>query len=472
MIKFGTDGWRAVIGDDWTFENIRIVAQAIADYMHQAVSRKKTGSIRMAVGYDTRFLSDSSAQVISEVLAGSGIKVFLSDGATTTPAVSLTIKRKKLNGGIIITASHNPPKFNGLKFKADFAGSADPEITQQIEKNLYCRKVRTIDFEKAVARGLIKKEDFTGPHIKFLTSYVDFDLIANSRFKILVDPMYGGSDSIIEKIFKGTSCRVTTIHHEPNPIFGGVNPEPLAHNLTEMAGLIRQGKYHLGIANDGDGDRIGALGPDGIFINPHQIFCLLLLHLVEDRKWSGAVATTISASVLIERMTKAFGLKLYETPVGFKHICKLMRQEDILIGGEESGGIGFKNYIPERDGVLSGLLLLEIMAYRRKGIIQIMEEMYKRFGRFWYERLDIEYPDDKKKRMVPSLKKKLRGHLLDKKITEVKDYDGLKVIAEDSSWLLFRLSGTEPILRIYAEAPTKRRVKRLIELGLTEARKV
>ena len=277
--------------------------------------------------------------------------------------------------------------------------------------------------------------------------------------------MYGTGNGYVERVLKGTNCRVDAIHQGYDVLFGGVNPEPIAKNLLYFSGVIQKGDYDIGIATDGDGDRIGAMTPEGRFINPHQILSLLLLHFIEYRKWTGAVAKTISSTYLINKIASRYGIKLYETPVGFKHIADLMRKEDILIGGEESGGLGFKGSTYERDGILSGLLLIEMMSVRRRGISKILKDVEKEFGRFYYEREDIEYPDELKNEMVGDLKKNTPKRLLGKKIVEIKSYDGIKFILEDDSWLLLRLSGTEPILRIYAEADSKEKVLGLIKTG-------
>jgi len=462
MIKFGTDGWRAVISDEFTFENVRIASQAIADYVNKKSGK---GKAKMAVGYDTRFLSDEYAAAAAEVLAANDVEIILVDKPTPTPVISFTVLKKGLDGGVMITASHNPYRFNGVKFKADFGGSPDPEITDNIEKNLYKRKPKSMPLAQAVKEKRVKVISPEKPYIRFLKSYVDFKKIAGRGFKVLVNPMFGASSGYLEEVMKGSKTKLTSINSERDVLFGGLNPEPVEKNLKSMAGIIKKGKFDLGLVFDGDGDRIGAMRPDGVFITPHQIFALLLFHLVENKKWSGEVVKTISSTALIGKITEKYALKLHETPVGFKHIVKLMRHRDVLIGGEESGGIGFKNYIPERDGPLCGLLLLEMLACGKKGIIPVMKEMEKEFGSFVYLREDVHYPDKLKKRLVPCLRKCPPAALAGEKIIEIKDYDGIKFIARDDSWLLLRLSGTEPILRIYAEAKSKKKVLELIKLG-------
>ncbi len=463
MIKFGTDGWRGIIGGDFTFNNVRIVAQAISDYLKS--DRKGRGHV--LVGYDSRFLSKNFAEAVAEVLAGNRIKVMMCAGPVPTPLVSFTIRDMKLPGGVMVTASHNPPIFNGIKFKAHFGGSPDEKITDRIERYLLKNIPKIIPKDEGIRKGLIDiaDENIVIKYCNGLRSYLNMKSLRKSHLKVLVDTMYGTGDGYIQRVLKGTNCKVYAIHQGYDVLFGGVNPEPIAKNLTSLSEVIQKGDYDIGLAIDGDGDRIGAMTPQGKFINPHKILSLLLLHFIEDRKWKGAVAKTISSTFLIDKIASKYSIKLYETPVGFKHIADLMRREDILIGGEESGGLGFKGYTYERDGILSGLLLIEMMAVRKTGVLEILNDVEKEFGRFCYDREDIEYPDELKKKMGRVLKKNPPRKLLDKKVIEFKSYDGIKFICEDESWLLLRLSGTEPILRIYAEANSEEKVLKLIKAG-------
>lgn len=462
-IKFGTDGWRAIIAEEFTYENVRRVSQAVADYIK--VYGPRGASRRIVVGFDTRFMGGRFAAEVAGVLSGNGISVFLSDGPTSTPALSLAIKQNRFIGGVMVTASHNPPHYNGIKYKADYAGPASPEIIKKIENFLGPGRVNSISLDDAEKKNLLKRINLNKPHLNFMKSYLDMKALKKMRADILVDVMYGAGGRLIENILKDTPSSVRTIHSEANPGFGGVSPEPIERNLKDLIGFMKKGKYDIGLATDGDADRIGAVSPGGKYITSSQIIALLLMHFVEDKKWTGAVAKTISGSFLIDEIAGAYKLKLYETPVGFKHICELMCSDDVLIGGEESGGIGFKNYVPERDGTLAGLLLLEMMAHRKKSIRQILGDMEKRFGKFCQQRIDMEYPDKKKTALFSRLKEKPPASLLDKKIVEIKTYDGVKFICEDKSWLLFRASGTEPILRIYCEGRSGTDVKKLLNLG-------
>ncbi|MCM8779110.1 MAG: phosphoglucomutase/phosphomannomutase family protein [Candidatus Omnitrophica bacterium] len=462
MVKFGTDGWRAVISEDFTFENVRKVSQAIADYFKRVTRSQK---LEMVVGYDMRFLSDEYAQVVAGVLAGNGVKVYLIKYPAPTPMVCFVIKKKRLSGGVIVTASHNPPRYNGIKIKMDYAGPAEPEVTEEIESLIGKQKIKQISFEEAIERKLIEIIDPSEEYIRFLRHYLNLSLFNRRSYKILVDVMYGTGDNFIPRILKGTKCKLTILHNEHNPLFGGINPEPIPRNMQEVVAMMKKGNFDLAIVNDGDADRVSCVRPDGKIINAGQILSLIILHFLEDRKWRGAIVKTISNTTLLDKIAQKYNLKLYETPVGFKYIVRLMREEDILAGGEESGGIGVKNYIPERDGMLTGLLVLEMMAYRNKSILEIMEEMEKEFGRFYYLREDIPYPEELKRELFIKLKARPFENILNKKIIKIKDFDGVKFILADESWLLFRLSGTEPILRIYAEAHTQRFAENLLSFG-------
>jgi len=457
-IKFGTDGWRAVISKDFTFENVRIVSQAIADHF-------KGKEVVFAVGYDWRFLSEKYAELVTEVLAGNGIKVLLSDKACPTPLVSLAIKNRKLAGGIMITASHNPPSYNGIKIKAPYASSADEGITRSVESLLGKNSVKGISLKDGIDSGIVELVDLKPEYMNFINSYIDMNLLKGSRLNILVDCMHGVGDGYIKEILKDTKIKITQMRAGRDPLFGNVNPEPIPKNLNAVFQAMKNEKYDIAIVNDGDADRIAAVMPGGEYISAGQIMALLLLHFVEDKKWTGGVVKTISNTTLIERIAKKYKLRLYETPVGFKYICRLMLDEDILIGGEESGGIGVKDYMPERDGMLLGVLLIEMMAHRKKGILDIMADVEKEYGRFCYKRIDMDYPDDKKKKLMELLKANPPKEILKRPVKEVKSDDGYKFILEDQSWLIMRLSGTEPILRVYAEAPSNDLAQAYLEIG-------
>lgn len=462
-IKFGTDGWRGVIAEDFTFENLRIASQATADYFNRQFKREG----KIIIGYDTRFLSDKFAQTTAEVLAANGIEVFLSDRPTPTPTTSFTIRLLGLSGGLIITASHNPARFNGLKIKTQFGSPADISITQKVEKCLFKSRVKFLPLQDGLRS---KKIQMINPIPKYLDSarrYLDLDLLKNCNLNVIADAMYGTADGYHASILKGTKIKIDVLHSEPNPSFGSVKPEPLPQNLAELVSIMKKADYDIGLATDADADRVGAFAPGGRFITPGEIMSLLALHFIENRHWRGALVKNIAGPMLLNKIAQHYNLKLFETPVGFKHIAKLMQREKVLVGGEESGGIGIKNYIPERDGILTGLLLVEMMAQEKRPILEIISDMEDRFGKFRYRREDIELPIKARQRTVAKLFSELKGDgvkkIFRKNIVEIKTYDGLKFLFEDESWLLIRPSGTEPILRVYSEAHSGDEAKALIK---------
>lgn len=465
-IKFGTDGWRAVISEDFTFDNVKIVAQAMAEYIkNDDGPASKVSDKRVVVGYDTRFLSEKYAELVACVLAANGIKTILSDKPTPTPSVSFTIKDRGLIGGVMITASHNPARYNGVKYKAYYGGSAGPEITKKFEEYLGKTLVLYSPLAELKTKGMVEIENYIPQHMAFVKKYVNLKLLKNTRLKVLVDSMYGTGNDYISELLKGGKCKVDTIHDVYNPSFGGINPEPILPNLKELSDKVKKGGYDIGIATDGDADRLGIALPNGKLLTGHKIMTLLFLHLLEDRLMTGGVIQTLCGTFLISKICKKYGLKMYETPVGFKYICELMLKEDILIGGEETGGVAFKNSIPERDGVLSGLLILEMMAMRKKKILDILKAIDKEYGTYEYRRLDLKYPDDKKSKLIEFLKSAPLKNVLDKKVVKINALDGYKFICDDESWLMLRLSGTEPILRVYAEASSEKKAFAILEAG-------
>ncbi len=446
-IKFGTDGWRAIIADTYTIENVKILSQAVSDFLGAGK--------KIAVGYDTRFMSDKFALAASAVFKSNGIDVVLSDRPTPTPALSFTVKYRKLDLGVMITASHNPAEYNGFKIKNSSGGGASLELTSQVESLLGKSPVKD-----NVALESIKPIDITKDYIKFMRNYINLKKIKNKKFKVLVDAMYGSGDSFIAQVLKGTNIRIEFLRNSINPSFGGVRPEPLEENLRELKERVKKEKFDLGVALDGDADRIAAVAPGGVFIHPQKILGLLALHLNQGRGWSGGLVKTICGTTMMDNIAKYLGIKLYETPVGFKYISNLMQTEDIIAGGEEAGGMGVKNYIPERDGTMAALILIEMMVYRNKNILKILNETEKKFGRYYYVRRDFHLA-----KMVMPKKENLPNKLLGKKVIEVKDYDGIKLICEDESWLMFRGSGTEPIMRTYSEAKSLNQANKLLNLA-------
>ncbi len=460
-IKFGTDGWRGVISDNFTFKNVKVVAQAISAWVNQHLS-PKDGKRRVAVGYDTRFLSAEYAETVSRVLAKNGIEVCLSDRAIPTPALSFGVLKTNSVAGVMITASHNPGKFNGIKIKNAQGGGASKEVTDIVEKYLFKDEVRIENFEEAKKSNQITLRNYTTDYIKFIRNYIDFKKIKNSRFKVLVDVMHGSGRSLMQDILKGTKVRLELMRNDINPSFDGGKPEPVVEYLSGILKRVKQEKFDLGLVLDGDADRIAAVAPGGNFVHPQKILGLLVLHLHRNRGKQGGVVKTICGTTMIDNIAKKLGLKLYETPVGFKYISELMVSKRIIAGGEEAGGMGLPDYIPERDGSLAGLLLLEMMVYQKKNLKKLVEGMEKEFGRYYYERFDLKLQEGSRLD-VESFKQ--TKELLGKKVVDVKDFDGVKLVCEDESWLMLRPSGTEPLVRAYSESKSPARAKQLIQYG-------
>jgi alpha-D-glucose phosphate-specific phosphoglucomutase len=463
-IKFGTDGWRAIISKEFTFKNVEIVAQSIADFV-----KSQKGSIykkkKLVVGYDTRFLSKEYAQTVAGVLAANGLKVVFGDGYSTTPSVCIYIDQKKLTGGVIITSSHNPYAYNGIKYKGFFAGSANNDIIDKIEEGLERSPVKKMPFDEAVKKKLVVKADLVKDQIAVIKKYADKELLKKARLKVLVDSMNGTGQRHLEEILKGTGIKLDFIYDDINPGFNGRAPEPNEKNLAQLRDKVKKGKYDLGIATDGDSDRLAVVDEKGEVLTGHKLMAILLLHLFSNRKMRGGVVQTICGTGLITKMAEEYGLDTYETPVGFKYICDIMREKDILIGGEETGGITFKGYIPDRDGFMSAVLVMELLAAGKNKLSEIIKELDRKYGKFVYERNDMLFDGSKRKKLLSGLKKEPLKKVLDKEVVSINDADGTKFICEDGSWLLVRLSGTEPKLRIYSETSSRKRSLEYIEFG-------
>jgi len=456
-IKFGTDGWRGVIADDFTFENVSKVALATAQY-YKKQKKIKNGIV---VGYDARFLSKEFAETVATVLGNRGIKVYLSDKISSTPMVSLLTKQLGAVAGIILTASHNPARYNGFKIKGDFGGPAHPETITKVERQLK-KVIRTAvhnkkSYQELCDKGIIAPMDFTSLYIADVKTKINTDLIRSSRLRIAYDAMHGSGQGVMDQIIPlAVSLRGTY-----NPSFGGAHPEPLPQHLKGLADAVVQNGCDIGIATDGDADRIGAFDEKGNFVDSHRIFALLLKYFVEQRKMTGEVAKSFSVSQLIDRMCKKYNLVLHETPVGFKYLCRLMTERDILIAAEESGGLGVKGHLPERDGIYIGLSLCEIMATRKMKLSALVEEVMNEFGWVFYNRYDAHLTEKEKNRILKVYKKgvsKLAGF----PVGHVETKDGYKLFI-DKGWVLVRASGTEPLIRFYAEAETPEKVELLLK---------
>jgi phosphomannomutase len=456
-IKFGTDGWRGVIAEDFTFANVRRVTEAIARYVREEGEPAKG----LVVGYDTRFLSAEFARLASEVVAAAGLPVLLADRATPTPAVSYAVAARQTAGAIMITASHNPYRWNGVKFKAPYGGSAAPSIIRRIEIHLH-RLDRSRTHPRKRQPASIQTVDLIGPYLERLKSFVHLDRIRASGRRFVIDPMYGTARGCLARLFDEAGIPYREIHGEHNPLFPGLNPEPIEPHIDELRQAVVEGGYDAGFATDGDADRVGAVDRMGTFIDSHKIFSILLKHLAEDLDLRGEVVKTYSTTEMVTKLARKYGLPLHVTPIGFKYVCELMLTRDILIGGEESGGIGIKGHIPERDGILTSLLLAEVMADRGQTLEELVQELTQEFGPHFYGRVDLEIPIDVAKRIARLVGENKIKRLAGLKVTSVESLDGAKMRFGDSAWLLVRASGTENLLRLYAEAPSAEQVKDLL----------
>ncbi|HEX9422767.1 MAG TPA: phosphoglucomutase/phosphomannomutase family protein [Pyrinomonadaceae bacterium] len=490
-IKFGTDGWRAVIADEYTFANVERVAQAYADYLIAEkqqplikqlvdvgqISKREAESapfkhvINQAlasldslviVGYDRRFLSEFFAQRAAEVLAGNNFSVSLFREAVPTPLISWAVKELKAAGGVVITASHNPATFNGFKIKAPWGGSAAPETTSAVEKFLDANPPK---------RGAVLADahELLEPTIESykaqIASYIDLDRLRRSASVVIVDPMHGAGGNWVENFLSGAALSIETIRANRDPLFGGVNPEPIDGNLGCLKFRVLESKALVGLATDGDADRVGAVNELGVTMTMHDVVPLILLHLVRRRQMSGAVVRTFSQSVLLKRIAAAHNLKLYETAIGFKYIADLMLKDDILIGAEESGGIGVKGHIPERDGILNSLLFLEAVITAGKPPSELLRDLHEEFGEFHFGRRDLHVETTVGRRLIERLAKETPSQLAGYEVVGIETTDGTKLLFGDESWLLFRQSGTEPVLRIYAEATSIGKCVALLTAG-------
>jgi len=476
-IHFGTDGWRAVISDTFTFTNLRLVAQAIADavaspeWINGTPVEAAPDQRKMVVGFDTRFLSDRYANEVARVLAANGFTVYLAQADAPTPVISHAVRNLNAIGGVMITASHNAPRYNGVKLKSAYGGSALPEQCRRVEVYLNDNEERArgpnlMDLDQARSMKLIQRFNPIPAYYDHLRKLIDSDIIAENPQRFVIDSMYGSGRGVIRGFLQGTGCEITEIRGEMNPGFGGVHPEPIGHNLGALAGAIGAGMGSFGIATDGDADRIGAMDERSTFVDPHKIMSLALRYLVEKRGLTGSVVRTVSTTRMIDRLAKKYGLTVRETPVGFNYIADYMMKEQVLIGGEESGGIGFSGHIPEGDGVLMGLLIIEMVAAAGTTLYEMVEDLQREVGPALYERIDLrlKYPVAKEK-MVQMLVNNPPASIGGESLLEVSTLDGVKYIFSDDSWLLIRPSGTEPVLRVYAEGRSTEMVKELLKFG-------
>lgn len=476
-IHFGTDGWRAVISDTFTYNNLRSVTQAIADavksdaWNNGTPIRSQVDATKMVVGFDTRFLSDRYAVDVARVLAANGYTVYLAQSDAPTPAISYSVCNLGAIGGIMITASHNAPRYNGVKLKAAYGGSATEEQCRRVEVYLNDNEQRgrgpnLMDYEQARSQGLIQRFNPIPAYYDHLRKLIDFNVIAENAQRLVVDSMYGSGRGTIKGILQGTGCEVVEIRGEMNPGFGGVHPEPISKYLGALAGAVSTHMGNFGLATDGDADRIGAMDERGSFVDPHKIMSLALQYLVQERGLRGPVVRTVSTTRMIDRLAQVHGNHVYETPVGFNHIAEYMLKENVLIGGEESGGISFLGHIPEGDGILMGLLLVEIIAKSGSSLYDLVEKLLQDVGPAFYQRTDLRLNRPISKAQITQfLVSEAPNEIGGEAVSEVRTLDGVKYIMNDDSWLLIRPSGTEPVLRVYAEGRTQGMVKALLGYG-------
>ncbi len=466
-IKFGTDGWRSLVAEDFILPNVRVVTQGIAEYLikHPAPGRPR----QVIVGFDTRPLGDRFAQAVAEVFAGNGFQVLLTETPMPTPAISFAIQEFRLAGGIVVTASHNPFTYNGIKFKPFYAGPSEPEMTHWIEKRLFKHPVKKLALQEGVSKGRIQTIDLTPRYFSFLRGYVKWPLIRSRSFRVAYDSMHGAGQNLLQHLTQGSRLNILPVGGTNGPVPSAHRPEPVGEHLKELMAFVRKHRCDVGLATDGDADRLGVVDNQGHFVSSQETMALLVWHLLEDRGWRGMVVTTVSGTNLMEAITSAYRVPFKRTPVGFKHIARLMRTRDVLFGGEESGGFGFRGCVPERDGLLAGLLVLEMMAMRRASLVSLVKQMRKKFGTWMFERTDLTLsrplPAEEllrwAKKMSPAVLKSRFGI----RAREIQTVDGVKVTLQDQSWFLLRPSGTEPLLRIYAEAKNSKALHTLLAVG-------
>lgn len=461
-IKFGTDGWRGKIAEDYTFDNVRLVTQATVEYL-RAHGLDRRGLI---VGYDTRFASEHFAATVAEVLAGNGIRAYLVHKPTPTPVASYSILTKKAGGAAIITASHNPATDNGYKYKSEYAGSASPEIVSEIESYIGRTPVLQLDLKEAERQKLVERFDATPEYLEHIQGLVDLDAIRRAGLTIIVDSMYGAGMGYYPMLLDGGETRVVPINAERNPLFPGMSkPEPIGDNLAKLKKVVRESGADMGIAFDGDADRVGLVDENGKFVDQLRVFGLLAYYLLEVRGWRGPIVKSISTTSMVNRLGEIYKVPVHETPVGFKHICPKMIETKAVIGGEESGGFAFAKHIPERDGLLSGLFLIDLCLRRNMTPSQALDELFSKVGPHFYDRVDITYPAEQREAILKRVAEARPSDLAGLSLDRIDTRGGYKFYLQDGSWLLIRFSGTEPLLRIYTEAKSPELVDRLLADG-------
>jgi alpha-D-glucose phosphate-specific phosphoglucomutase len=465
MIRFGTSGWRGLIARDFTFENVRLATQGIADYLKVGLadSRSPIHGLKplIILGHDTRFLGREFSLAAAEVLAANGLTPLLCNRDAPTPVIAHTIRVRKAIGGINMTASHNPAEYQGLKFSTHNGAPATPEVTRQIEANIAARLAQNWNFNSMVVGTFeCKTFDPQPAYFKQLRKLIDFAAIRNARLKVAVELMYGTGRGYLDKLLMDAGAKVTVFHNELNPLFGGHHPEPNAEGMAEVSRFVRSGKAQIGLGLDGDADRFGIVDRNGTWLTPNQVLALALYHLKKNRGWTGAVVRTVPTSHQVDAVARLLGVNVHETPVGFKYIGALMESEPIIVGGEESGGLSVKGHVPEKDGILACLLMAELVATERKSLGQILKGLEKETGEFHTDRINVAIPPEKKEALL----NKLAGgpaSIGPFKVEKLITTDGHKFLLPGGEWVAFRASGTEPLIRCYIEAKSAAHMNRL-----------
>jgi len=460
-IKFGTDGWRAIIAEDFTFANVRLCGQATAAYTRES----GLASRGLVVGYDTRFESDRFAEAVAEVLAGNDVPVFLCDRAAPTPVIGYSILHRNSAGSVVITSSHNPAIYSGYKFRTDYAGAAPPEVASRIEQlALEATEVRRMPLEEAKKRGLVQMIDPETPYLAHISRLVDVERLRGAGLTVIADPMYGAGAGYLRKLLSGGTTTVIEIRGEFNPAFPGMhNPEPIPRNLEATVAAVREHRANVALITDGDADRIGVLDENGRFVNQLETFALLAYYLLEVRGQRGDLVKSVTTTSMIRRLGEIYGVPVHETAVGFKFLGPKMRETNALIAGEESGGFAFRGHLPERDGILSGLYILDLMASRNKDLPGLIEELFQKVGAHYYDRIDITMTDAERDRVAQALPGLEPESIAGLKVTGCDRTDGLRFLLEDGGWALIRLSGTEPLMRIYTEVRRQELVQPVLQ---------
>jgi alpha-D-glucose phosphate-specific phosphoglucomutase len=455
MIKFVTDGWRAIISDEFTFANVNKVAKSIALYLVNHKLNKKP----IIIGYDPRFLADKFAEEVARVMEEAGISVYLTERDTPTPVVAWEVRDKKAAGAVMLTASHNPAQYCGIKFIPDYAGPADEAITSEIQEN----SNKDLVLPKAGKMGKVERFEPRERYIKYIQSFVDPALIRQAKLTVVYDSMHGAGRGYLDKILQKFGCEVEAIHSERDVLFGGKSAEPSDENLGELKKKVLELSAEVGLANDGDADRFGVVDEKGNFMNANQILALIFEYLVSEKGYRGSVVRSVATSHLVDRIADRHKIKVYETPVGFKHIAKLMMKEEVVIGGEESGGFSIRGHIPEKDGILANLLIVEMVAKRKKPLSEIWKELAETVGQAYNKRIDLKLAEKDKNEFMEKLSKQTPRELAGVKVKSVNKMDGVKLILSDGSWVLARASGTEPLVRLYAESDKEQKLAVILE---------